>query len=83
MNISCFIAGAEASDLKQTIEELKQSGLVQEVFVVSESAPNIPGIGWIESATFNSTKAIRAIAEKASGDFSLFYTKSLPLKIYS
>jgi len=81
MNISCFIAGAEASDLKQTIEELKQSGLVKEVFVVSERNPNIPEIGWIESATFNSSKVIRTIAEKASGDFALFYTKSLPLKI--
>lgn len=81
MNISCFIAGAEAADLKQTIEELKQSGLVKEVFVVSERNPNISEIGWIESATFNSSKVIRTIAEKASGDFALFYTKSLPLKI--
>lgn len=81
MNISYFIAGAEASDLKQTIEELKQFGLVKVVFVVSKNNPNIPEVGWIESHSFTSTSVLKSIAEKSNEDFTLFYTKSLPLKI--
>ena len=81
MKISCFIAGAEAKDLTKTISELKESEIVQEIFVLSEINPNIPEIGWIESASFNSSSALRAIETKATGDFTLFYTKSLPLKL--
>ncbi len=81
MKISCFIAGAEAKDLAKTIFELKESEIVQEIFVLSESNPDIPGIGWIESASFNSSSALKVIETKTTGDFTLFYTKSLPLKL--
>ena len=81
MNISCFISGAEEADLKQTIKELKQSGLVKEIFVVSETNPDIPNVGWIESTLFTSTKVIKDIVRKSNEDFTLFYTKSLPIKI--
>ena len=81
MNISCFIATAEQVDLQQTIGELRESGLVKEIVVIGEHHPNSPGIGWIETSGFNTTKAIKAIAKKASGDFTLLYSKSMPLKI--
>ena len=81
MNISCFISGAEEADLKQTIKELKQSGLVKEIFVVSETNPDIPNVGWIESTLFTSTKVIKDIVRKSNEEFTLFYTKSLPIKI--
>ncbi len=80
MNISCFITGAETPDLNLTIDELR-SAKVKDIFVVSTNNPNIPEVGWIESDSFTSTSVLKSIAEKSNGDFTLFYTKSLPLKI--
>lgn len=81
MKISCFIAAAEAADLKKTIEELSQSSLVENIFVVSSSNPQIDGAGWIEAASFAHTFALQEIAKKATGRFSVFYTKALPMKL--
>ncbi|NJN28492.1 MAG: glycosyltransferase family 2 protein [Cyclobacteriaceae bacterium] len=81
MSISCFIAGADATDLQQTISELKSSGLVKEVFVVQPQNPGLHQVGWIEAASFGSTRALEAIAAMAGEDLSLFYTKSMPLHL--
>ena len=81
MDISCFIAGAEEKDLIQTIEEINTSDSTKEIYVVGEQKLNIPNIGKVEFSGFSSTASVKAIAEKASGDFVFFYTKSLPLKI--
>jgi len=81
MKITCFIAGADTVDLKQTIGELVASGIVEKVFVVSIINPEINDVGWIKAESFSSTKAMKAIAKKATTNFSLFYTKSLPLKL--
>jgi len=81
MKITCFIAGAEEADLKQTIKELNASGIVEKVFIVSATNPDVDGVDWIKAESFSNTKTMKAINEKATGKFSLFYTKSLPLKI--
>ena len=81
MNVTCFIAGAEKADLQKTINELNSSGLTDKVFVVSSEKPDIEDVEWIEGDGFQSTEAIRHVAEKATGDFALFYTKSLPLRM--
>lgn len=80
MNISCFISGAEITDLSQTIDELRSVN-VKEVFVVNANNPNIPDVGWIESDSFTTTTLMKSIAEKSTSDFTLLYTKSLPIKI--
>lgn len=81
MKITCFIAGAEAADLRQTIAELRQSKLAEQIFVVSKDKPAIEGVGWIEAESFMKTDALGTISENATDVFSLFYTKSLPLKL--
>lgn len=80
MNISCFLSGAETSDLNLTIDELRSAN-VKDIFVVSAYNPNIPNTGWIKSDSFTTTTVLKSIAEKSPSDFTLFYTKSLPLKI--
>jgi hypothetical protein len=80
MNISCFIKGAEPDDLRQTIQELKQSELVHQIFVVSDHKPEMAEVKWIESASY-STSTIKEIAKKSDSDFTLFYANSLPLNI--
>lgn len=81
MKIISFIAGAEVADLKQTISELNASGIVKKVFVVSTTKPEIDDVGWIEADSFASTNAIKQISELATETITLFYTKSLPLKL--
>ncbi len=81
MNISCFIAAATRTDLQQTVDELRASELVKEIIVVGEHDPNMPGIGWIKADGFKTTNAIKAVASKVTGNFTLFYTKPMALKI--
>lgn len=81
MKITCFIVGADTVDLKQTIGELEASDIVEKVFVISTINPEINDVGWIKAESFSGTKAMKAIAEKATTNFTLFYTKSLPLKL--
>jgi hypothetical protein len=81
MKITCFIAGAAQTDLKQTIDQLQDSGLVHQIFVVSATPSEYADVGTIEAISFTQTSAIKAIAHKTTGDFTLFYTKSMPLKL--
>lgn len=81
MNISCFINGSEQADLKQTVNELRQSAMVSEIVVVCEDNPKLQDVEWIKAPSFTSTDTIKAIANKANHNFTLIYTKSLLLKI--
>lgn len=81
MKITCFIASGVPEDLTKTILELKQSGLTDSIYVLGKQIPGLTDVHWIDAGTFGSTFAIRAISEKVTGDFTLFYTKSQPLKL--
>lgn len=80
MKITCFIADAASADLNETIAELRSAN-VNEIFVVGAVDPDIPKAHWIESDSFTSTAVLKNIADNAHGDFTVFYTNSLPLKI--
>ncbi|MCG8309423.1 MAG: glycosyltransferase [Cytophagales bacterium] len=81
MKIICFIAGGRAADLKLTIQELNQSSLVKEIYVVSPYKPELDRAHWIEAESFVKTNTLKKVCEKASAEFVMFYTKSLPLKL--
>lgn len=81
MKMTCFIAGAETADLKQTISELQNAGSVEKIFVVSSTDPKLEGADWIEADSLVKTNTITRISAQTHGDFTLIYTKSLPLKI--
>jgi hypothetical protein len=81
MKITCFIAAAATADLKQTIGELQHAGLVEKIYVVSSTDPKLEGAGWIEADTLVKTNTITQISAKTQGDFTLIYSKPLPLKI--
>jgi hypothetical protein len=81
MSISCFIASSVTADLKQTINQLKQSSLRESITVVGSEKPDSSELLWINATSFTSTKTIKAIAEKSHGKYTLLYTKSLPLTI--
>ena len=81
MKITCFVAGADTKDLYMTINELRQSKLVSEIFIIDQKDPGIKETKWIEGTSFSQTSTLKEIGEKARNKFSLFDTKSLPLKI--
>ncbi len=81
MKISCFIADAATEDLRQTIVELRQSSAIHEIFVVGDEDPNMPDTKWLAASAFGSTQTVQAIAKRSAFDFTLVYSKSMPLKI--
>jgi hypothetical protein len=81
MKVTCFIAGAEQVDLKQTIEQLKISGLIDGIYVVSTENPKLEDVGWIEAESIGHTNTIKTIADKSTGEYTAIYTKPLPLKL--
>lgn len=81
MEITCFIANAETEDLKTTVGELKASGIVSNIFVIGEKDPQIEEVQCIVATSMNTSEAVRKIADKAHGNYTVLYTKSLPLKL--
>ncbi|MDZ7604727.1 MAG: glycosyltransferase family A protein [Cyclobacteriaceae bacterium] len=81
MHISCFIASADATDLQQTINQLRESSLVESITVVCDEKPAISEVLWIKGSSFTATETIKLIAAASHGKFTLLYTKSLPLTI--
>jgi hypothetical protein len=81
MKITCFLAGAQPADLKQTIEKLQDSNLVSGICIIGTEAPQVADLDWIEANSFTNTSVMRSIAEKSTGTFTAIYTKSMPLKL--
>lgn len=83
--ISCFIPAGAPENLKVTVEELRNSGMVGDICILSphESPPSgiPPGCRKIEVPALFSTDTFRKITRMANTGFTLLYTKALPLKL--
>ena len=80
--ISCFLAGGNAGDLNKTIQALRHSALTGEIWVLNKGnlqKEDFPEGIKLMSGSFTSTETMREIAAMASGNFTLLYTKALPL----
>lgn len=82
--VNCFLAGGELNDLQQTVNELRQSELVGKIYILNSGFKDLSqlsgDIELLDIERFNSTRTVRIIAEHASSEYSLIYTKPLPLK---
>ncbi|HKK68754.1 MAG TPA: hypothetical protein VJ946_11090, partial [Bacteroidales bacterium] len=79
--ITCFLPAAEAADLKQTIQELRNVEMVDDIFVFTTNESentNLPsGVRGISVTAINSTEMVKEMAVRGgSGDYILLYTKS-------
>ena len=81
MKITCFIAGADPLDLNQTIDALQKTKIVDVIYVVSTNDPQSKSVEWIGAESLSNTRTIKTIADKATGTFAAFYTKSMPLML--
>ncbi len=79
--INCFIPYEGAAQVSQTVQNLKESTLVDKIYLVATTElPAVEGCEVIVTKSLKSTDAIRKIAEKADAEYTLIYTKTTTLK---
>ena len=80
--INCFLPCNQASDILLTIEQFKQSPLVNSIFLlVNNPGINIEGCKTIQIDTLQSSATIAKIAEHSDSTFSLIYLKDSRLEL--
>jgi len=81
MDISCFFASADQLELNQTINQFRQSSLIEYITVVGNEKPQNDQVAWINTTSFTSTATIKAVAAASRGKYTLLYTKAQPLNL--
>lgn len=83
MKINCFIPFQSADQAKATITSLRESTLVNQIYLLNDNAnqEKIEGCEVIEINSLRSTATIKKIAEKANTDYTLIYTKLADLRM--
>ena len=81
--INCFLACNNITETLKTIEQIKQSSLVQAIFLLVKKENNIQidGCTTLEIDSLQSAETIRKIAEKSDAAYSLIYTKDSTLEL--
>lgn len=75
--IHCFVPFADEAQVKATIEALKQSDLVTKITLLATEATEAPVLGcdFIVNEGLNASSTMKKIAEAATADYILLYTK--------
>jgi hypothetical protein len=81
--INCFLASNDLVEITKTVEQINQSSLVQNVYLLVKKENNIQieGCQTIEIDTIESSETIRKIAEKSDAAYSLIFTKDSRLDL--
>jgi len=81
--INCFLACNNATETLKTVEQIKQSSLVQTIYLLVKNGSNIQinGCQTIEIDSLQNSESIRKIADKADTPYSLIYTKDTTLEL--
>src|ERR1035437_1614389 len=80
--INCFLACNNATETLKTVEQIKQSSLVQTIYLLVKNGSSIQinGCQTIEIDSLQSSETIRKIADKANTPYSLIYIKDTTLE---
>jgi hypothetical protein len=85
--ITCFIPAGNPDDLQQTLDELRHSELVGDIFVLmtgdAQQSSLQAGVQQIAITSLAATETFRKIALHTQTEYALLYTKTLPLKLGS
>ncbi|MGM9850657.1 MAG: glycosyltransferase family 2 protein [Muribaculaceae bacterium] len=75
--IHCFVPFADEAQVKATVEALKQSDLVTKITLLATEATEAPVLGCdvIVTESLNASSTMKKIAEAATADYILLYTK--------
>jgi len=80
--IDCFLPYGDDASTQRTVEVLRASGVVDNIYVLATSADVcVAQSETVVIDTLQSTATIRKIAEKTSAAFTLIYTKTTPLSL--
>ena len=81
--INAFILFSNVEQTNQTVEELKQSGLIHKIFLLSEknTGKSISGCEKICIDALQSTKTMKEIARNSDSDYTLIYLKPTLLRL--
>ncbi|MFR9166122.1 MAG: glycosyltransferase family 2 protein [Dysgonomonas sp.] len=82
MKINCFIPFQSAAQVKETVNSLRNSELVDKIFLLTDNdcKDKVDGCEVVSIDSLRSTSTVKTIAEKASGDYTVIYTKSAELR---
>lgn len=80
--INCFFVSAEIEQAVISAKNLKESALVNKIFLLTkqESNESVTDIEIVKTEAAFSTQTMKLIAEKSDTDFTLIYTKNSPLE---
>jgi len=81
--INCFLACNDTAETFKTVEQIKQSSLVQTIYLLVKNSTDIQinGCTTIEIDSLQSSETIRKIADKSDAAYSLIYTKDSTLEL--
>jgi hypothetical protein len=81
--INCFLACNNIAETLKTVEQIRQSSLVQAIYLLVKKENNlqIEGCQSLEIDSLQSSETIRKIAEKSVAAYSLIYTKDSTLEL--
>ncbi len=81
--INAFILFTEPQQAQKTVEELKQSELVKNIYLLSpnKEAETLQGCQILDIDSIQSTETIAKIAELSDTDYTLIYQKSTILRL--
>lgn len=80
--IYCFIPHQNDAASKQTIDSLRESTLVEKIFLLyTQNEPNIEGVEKIQIDSLQSTETLQKIATRAESKYCLIYTKHSALQM--
>ncbi|PKP05519.1 MAG: glycosyl transferase [Bacteroidetes bacterium HGW-Bacteroidetes-5] len=79
--VNCFIPYQDKAQVEQTVKGLKESMLVNKIYLLSTqtSAQEIEGCEIVHIESLKCTPAIKKIAERSDSQYSLIYTKESTL----
>lgn len=82
--IDCFIPYAEESQIRSTIEGLRESDLVSNIFIIGSKEVKedfYVDCPVLKLPDFRSTESVQLISEHSKSDFTLIYTKQTILEL--
>jgi len=81
--INCFLASNEITETLKTVEQMKQSSLVQAIYLLVKKENNIQidGCTTLEIDSLQSAATIQQIADKSDAKYALIYTKDNTLEL--
>lgn len=78
--INCFIPFLDEPSARQSIESLRTSPLLGDIFLMyTHEKPSIEGVFSIKVDNIQSSSTVKQIAQNATGNYNLIYTKYTPL----